>query len=85
MGDTVIINDDRWAGASDAWNSSGGSLRDYRHMVVNHEVGHWLGHGHSNCSKSGAKAPVMQQQSINLQGCVFNPWPLSEELWTSRL
>lgn len=84
VGNNVIINDDRWAGASAAWNANGGSLRDYRHMVVNHETGHWLGHGHEFCSGAGNKAPVMQQQSIDLQGCTFNPWPLESELWTTR-
>lgn len=76
----VIINDQRWRGATSAWNNAGGSLRDYRHMVVNHEVGHWLGLGHSFCSEAGQRAPVMQQQSINLQGCKFNPWPKANEL-----
>lgn len=85
VGSSVIINDLRWRGATPAWNSAGGSLRDYRHMVVNHEVGHWLGHGHSYCSAPGASAPVMQQQSMNLQGCTFNPWPQSGELWSSML
>lgn len=84
VGGSVIINDDRWSGATSAWNSTGGSLRDYRHYVVNHEVGHWLGQGHTDCSGAGAKAPVMLQQSINLQGCTPNPWPLNSELWTSR-
>lgn len=85
VGVSVIINDARWTGASAAWNASGGSLRDYRHMVVNHEVGHWLGHGHLNCTGVGQVAPVMQQQSIDLQGCTFNPWPLESELWSSQL
>lgn len=80
----VVINQDRWLGASAAWNGSGGSLRDYQHMVVNHEVGHWLGHGHSSCGGAGQKAPVMQQQSINLQGCKFNPWPLPSEVASIR-
>lgn len=84
VGNTVIINDSRWTGASSAWNAAGGTLRDYRHMVVNHEVGHWLGHGHESCPASGASAPVMQQQSIDLMGCTFNPWPLESELWTTR-
>ncbi len=84
VGRYVIINQDRWLYASDAWNAAGGSLRDYRHMVVNHETGHWLGHGHSSCGGSGQSAPIMQQQSISLQGCSFNPWPLGSELWTSR-
>lgn len=76
----VIINEDRWLGATTAWNNAGGSLRDYQHMVINHEVGHFLGLGHSYCSGAGNKAPIMQQQSIDLQGCVFNPWPLLSEI-----
>jgi hypothetical protein len=85
VGRYVIINQDRWVGATDPWNAAGGSLRDYRHMVVNHETGHWLGHGHEYCGGAGQQAPVMQQQSMGLQGCVFNPWPLSSEIWTTRL
>lgn len=81
----VVINQDRWMGATPSWNKAGGSLRDYRHMVVNHETGHWLGHGHTSCSGSGKPASVMQQQSIDLQGCKFNPWPLASELWSSQL
>lgn len=81
----VIINQDRWLGATAPWNDAGGSLRDYRHMVVNHETGHWLGHGHAFCGGTGQSAPVMQQQSIDLQGCKFNPWPTTNELWSSRL
>lgn len=81
----VIINQDRWMGATSSWNSAGGSLRDYRHMVVNHETGHWLGHDHEYCKGAGQPAPVMQQQSISLQGCKFNPWPLASELWSTQL
>jgi len=83
VGRYVIINQDRWLGATPAWNAAGGGLRDYQHMVVNHETGHWLGFGHSSCGGAGQKAPVMQQQSISLQGCKFNPWPLPSEV--SRL
>lgn len=80
-GRNVIINEDRWNGATTAWNNDGGSLRDYRHMVVNHEVGHWLGLGHYFCSDGvNGLAPVMQQQSIDLGGCKFNPWPLQFEI-----
>ncbi len=81
----VVINQDRWLGATPSWNSAGGSLRDYRHMVVNHETGHWLGHDHQTCGGGGQPAPVMQQQSIDLQGCSFNPWPLASELWSTQL
>lgn len=85
VGRYVIINQDRWQGATPSWNSAGGSLRDYRHMVINHETGHWLGHGHSNCPAAGQPAPVMQQQSINLQGCTFNAWPIANELRAPNL
>ncbi len=82
-GRNVVINFDRWQGATDPWNAAGGSLEDYRVMVTNHEVGHWLGFGHGSCPGPGQPAPVMQQQSISLGGCVFNPWPTASEL--SRL
>ncbi len=81
----VIINQDRWMGATPSWNGAGGSLRDYRHMVVNHETGHWLGHNHSSCGGTGQLAAVMQQQSIDLQGCTFNAWPIASELWSTQL
>lgn len=85
VGNIVIINQDRWLYATTPWNQAGGSLRNYRNMVINHEVGHWLGHGHESCEGAGQPAPVMQQQSIDLQGCMFNPWPLPDELWSTRL
>lgn len=83
-GNNVIINFERWQNASPAWNSGGGSLEDYRVMVINHETGHWLGFGHLGCNAAGQLAPVMQQQSIDLQGCRFNPWPLASELAAFR-
>jgi hypothetical protein len=85
FGRYVLINQDRWLYATESWNKAGGNLRDYRHMVINHETGHWLGHGHLNCGGPGQAAPVMQQQSMDLQGCTFNPWPLDKELWSSKL
>jgi hypothetical protein len=82
VGKYVLVNDARWEGASDAWNSAGLSLADYRSMTINHEVGHFLGHldNERTCDKPGDPAPVMQQQSIDLQGCAFNAWPLPSEL-----
>ena len=84
VGRYVVINQRRWRSASPAWNRYGGSLRGYRHMVVNHETGHWLGHGHRSCPARGALAPVMQQQSISLGGCRFNPFPAKREWFTPR-
>jgi hypothetical protein len=72
----VIINYDRWRYTTDSWKANaGGTLDDYRAMAINHETGHELGFGHSGCPAAGQPAPVMEQQSIDLQGCTFSPWP----------
>ncbi len=80
VGRYVIINQERWKHASPAWNAAKGTTRrGYRHMVVNHEVGHWLGWHHKSCGGKGKKAPVMMQQSKGRAGCTFNSWPKSSE------
>ena len=71
-GDRVILNAKRWATAVPWYR---GHLDDYRAYLVNHEVGHRLGHGHRSCPAPGAPAPVMVQQSKSLYGCAPNPWP----------
>ncbi len=81
VGRFVIINQTRWLRSSPSWRQQHLARRDYRHMVVNHETGHWLGHPHAYCSGAGRLAPVMQQQSKGLQGCRHNPWPLAKERW----
>ena len=79
IGRNVIINEARWTGASDAWNAVGVPLRDYQHMVLNHEVGHRLGLVHQFCAGKGRTAPVMQQQTLGLQRCKPNGWPTVAE------
>ena len=71
-GSSVNINSDRWAGATADWSLD---LDAYRSYVVNHEVGHVLGHGHESCGGQGSLAPVMMQQTKGLGGCAGNPWP----------
>ncbi|MDQ1603644.1 MAG: hypothetical protein QOE01_1489 [Actinomycetota bacterium] len=77
VGRYVIINQTRWLHSSPYFT---GTLAQYRRMVVNHETGHWLGLHHAYCSSPGALAPVMQQQSKGMQGCLPNAWPLPGEI-----
>lgn len=72
QGDNVVLNLARWVHGVDHWDSD---LETYRRYVVNHEVGHRLGHGHVRCSGRGEPAPVMQQQTLKLAGCTGNAWP----------
>ncbi|MER6069823.1 DUF3152 domain-containing protein [Streptomyces sp. NPDC001817] len=72
----VMINAYRWAEGSKTY---GDKIHAYRQMLINHEVGHRLGHGHVTCQKDGELAPVMQQQTKFLDHdgihCLPNPWP----------
>lgn len=78
-GPVVAINADRWRGATPQWT---GDLASYHHMLINHEVGHLLGmkHPKPQCPRPGQPAPIMNQQSTELNGCLPNPWPLPEEI-----
>jgi hypothetical protein len=71
-GERAVINLARWATAVPHY---GGDIATYREYVVNHEVGHVLGNGHVNCPGAGQLAPVMVQQTLDLQGCAKNAWP----------
>lgn len=70
--DRVVINLARWSSGVPDY---AGYLWDYRQYVINHEVGHFLGYDHVPCPAPGAKAPVMLQQTLGLDGCTMNPWP----------
>ncbi len=75
-GSTAAINVWRWEHATDEY---AGFLDVYREYVINHEVGHGLGHGHTDCPSPGEPAPVMQQQTKTLDGCTRNGYPLETE------
>ncbi len=71
----VMINAYRWAQGSETY---GDKIHAYRQMLINHEIGHRLGHNHLTCDKDGDLAPVMQQQTKFLEHdgirCRPNPW-----------
>ncbi|MFC4529274.1 DUF3152 domain-containing protein [Sphaerisporangium dianthi] len=80
-GGRSVINAKRWGAAVPGYH---GDLIAYRQYVINHEVGHALGHGHQPCAGRGRLAPVMTQQTKSLQGCRPNPWPFPPAKSRSR-
>ena len=68
----AVLNHLRWVTGSAVY---GDDMAAYRQYLVNHEVGHVLGHRHSTCTSSRSLAPVMVQQSGALIACVPNGWP----------
>ncbi|WP_097964099.1 DUF3152 domain-containing protein [Streptomyces sp. or20] len=71
-GEKVMVNLKRWQLGSPQFD---GPVTEYRALIVNHEVGHWLGRGHETCPGKGRPAPAMMQQIDGLKGCVANAWP----------
>ncbi|MEU8822637.1 DUF3152 domain-containing protein [Streptomyces sp. NPDC048636] len=73
----VMINAYRWAQGAKTFGDD--KMLAYRQMLINHEVGHRLGHDHEVCGRQGALAPVMMQQTkfLTTDGatCRPNAWP----------
>lgn len=68
----AVLNQRRWLLGVEAY---GDDLEGYRTYLVNHEVGHGLGHGHESCTGDGKDAPVMMQQTYGVKACEPWPWP----------
>ncbi|MFJ2739437.1 DUF3152 domain-containing protein [Streptomyces sp. NPDC087440] len=71
-GKGVVVNLKRWLTGSPQF---AGTPAAYRHLIINHELGHALGLGHLGCPGPGRPAPVMQQQIKGLDGCRSNAHP----------
>ncbi|MFG3284082.1 DUF3152 domain-containing protein [Streptomyces sp. NPDC048111] len=73
----VIVNLKRWVTGSPQYD---GPPAEYRHLIINHEVGHLIGyHQHMACPGAGRPAPVMMQQIKGLNGCKSNAWPYTAQ------
>jgi Protein of unknown function (DUF3152) len=73
-GSRAMINAMRWRRGAASYNWAE-QLKRYRRYLINHEVGHALGHSHRSCPRRGVKAPVMMQQTKGVYPCKRNAWP----------
>ena len=66
----VYLNLARWVRGARSFQ---GDIGSYRQYVVNHEVGHAIGHpAHEPCPADGALAPIMMQQTFSVNnGDIF--------------
>ncbi|MFF3148422.1 DUF3152 domain-containing protein [Streptomyces sp. NPDC057927] len=76
VGKDVVVNLRRWLLATPVYAHD---VAAYRALIINHEVGHFLGHNHVTCPGAGEPAPVMMQQIKGMHGCVPNVWPYDRE------
>ncbi|WP_086786697.1 DUF3152 domain-containing protein [Streptomyces caniscabiei] len=74
--DNVMVNLERWELATPVYAED---VEAYRALIINHEVGHFLGQGHVTCPGEGKPAPAMMQQIKGMKGCVPNVWPYDSD------
>ncbi|WP_344407730.1 DUF3152 domain-containing protein, partial [Dactylosporangium fulvum] len=72
-GQTILLNLRRWLKGI-----AGHPGEDFHANTINHEMGHFLGFDHMKCPGSGP-APIMQTQTIALNGCTMNSFPFTAD------
>lgn len=71
----ALVTADAWTTVGPEFAALGGTLDDQRAHIVNHEIGHLLGHAdHEECSGTGP-APIMRSWSYKVGACSLNVWP----------
>jgi len=76
FGQTLMINLRRWLHGAPNFPVS---ITSYHNNVINHEMGHFLGFDHMHCPAAGQPAPIMMQQTINIEGCLPNEFPFAAD------
>jgi hypothetical protein len=76
FGQTIMINLRRWLRGAPNFPVD---ITSYRNNVINHEMGHFLGFDHMHCPAAGKPAPIMMQQTINIEGCLPNEFPFAAD------
>lgn len=75
-GHRAVLNAMRWHDGAEPYEDEG--LHGYRLYLINHEVGHALGHDHASCPAAGGPAPIMMQQTKTVGACTPNPYPFPD-------
>jgi hypothetical protein len=75
-GNTIVINLRRWLTGAAGFPMS---LAGHHMMVIDHGMGHRLGFDHMLCPGKGKPAPVMQEETIDLAGCLPNAYPFAAD------
>jgi hypothetical protein len=80
VGQYVMLSATRWSIGSDGfWDDVPG----YRTLLINHEVGHFLGHHHpapgAGCGVDNLMKVMKSVFGRGLEGCTKNVWPYTED------
>jgi len=70
-GQTILLNLRRWLKGIPQFPAD----TTFHDNTINHEMGHFLGFAHMKCPGAGQPAPIMQTQTIALNGCTLNSFP----------